>query len=256
MTLKSAKEGRALPLSHMFSSRKVFVTYIICWATTVVTAFASMITSLVTHTNSPEKMIEHIALCVTAILLMHIPVGMYSRLNFHFPPLIHIAIAFLIIAHFVLGEVYRFYDYVFLFDKALHLTAGMVMAVCGLSVVHAFSKTDSGEPTLSPFFLALFSFCFSVTLLTLWEIFEYEVDSFLGTNMQRWQDGLAALSGGKQFPQAKIDRGIGLIDTMTDLITGTIGAAVTCGIGGLGFRKNPDYAKFLIVRRKPEKHVL
>jgi len=248
MKLKSAKEGRPLPLSNMFGSRKVFVTYIICWFTTAGTALASMVTSLATHTNSPEKMIEHIALCVVAILLLHIPVGMYSRLNFHFPPLIHIAIAFFIVAHFVLGEVYRFYDYAFLFDKALHLTAGIVIAVCGLSVVHAFSKTEDGDAKLSPFFLALFSFCFSVTLLTLWEIFEYEVDSLFSTNMQRWQDGPLG-----RAVAVKAARGTGLIDTMTDLITGAIGAAIICALGWYGFRKNPDYAKFLIVRRKPEK---
>ena len=254
MTLKSAKEGRPLPLSGMFGSRKVFVTYIICWSIIIATALASLVTSLATRTNSPEKMIEHITLCVVAILLLHIPVGMYSRLNFHFPPLIHITIAFFIIAHFVLGEVYRFYDYVFLFDKALHLTAGIVIAVCGLSVVHAFSKTGDGGARLSPFLLVLFSFCFSVTLLTLWEIFEYGVDSFFNINMQRWQDGLPELRvNGKTPATANAARGTGLIDTMTDLIIGTIGAAIICALGGYGFRKNPDYARYLIFRKKPEK---
>jgi hypothetical protein len=237
----------------MFGSRKVFVTYIICWSTIIATALGSMIISLATRANSPEKVIEHIALCVVAILLLHIPIGMYSRLNFHFPPLIHITIAFFIVAHFVLGEVYRFYDYFSLFDKALHITAGIVIAVCGLSIVHAFSKTDSGEARLSPFFLALFSFCFAITLLTLWEIFEYGVDTFFNMNMQRWQDGLIELGAdAKKGLPANVTRGTGLIDTMTDLIVGTIGAAIICAIGGYGFRKNHNYAKFLIVRRKPE----
>ena len=253
MKLKSAKESRPLPLSNMFGSRKVFITYVICWSAIIATALGSMIISLTTHAHSPEKVIEHIALCVLAILLMHIPVGMYSKLNFHVPTPIHILIAFLIVAHCVLGEVYRFYDYILMFDKALHITAGIVIAVCGFSLVHAFNKTSDGEARLSPFLLVLFSFCFSVTLLTLWEIFEYGVDWCFGTNMQRWQDGLPELNADTKKRFVTNARGTGLADTMTDLIVGTIGAAIICVLGGYGFRKNHDYAKFLIVRRKPEK---
>ncbi len=38
---------------------------------------------------------------------------------------------------------------------------------------------------LSPFFLALLAFCFSMTVGVLWEFFEFFMDSFFGMDMQK-----------------------------------------------------------------------
>jgi hypothetical protein len=196
-------------------------------------------------------MIEHVALCVVAIVLMHIPVRMYTKMDFHIPPFIQIIIAFFIVAHFVLGEVYRFYDYVFLFDKLLHTTAGIVMAMCGFSIVYGYSRADDGIIRLSPFFFAMFSFCFAITLMTLWEIFEYAVDYAFGYNMQRWKDGLSVLTAdGAEYTVTALRQGTGLKDTMTDVIAGTVSAAVISVICGLWFKKNQNISKYLVVRKK------
>jgi len=238
------------PLLGMFGSRKVFVAYIICWSITLATMVASIVLSLVPRINSSEKMVEHVALCVVAIVLMHIPVRMYTKMDFHIPPFIQIIIAFFIVAHFVLGEVYRFYDYVFLFDKVLHTTAGVVMTMCGFSIVYGYSKADDGDVKLSPFFFAMFSFCFAITLMTLWEIFEYTVDGVFGCNMQRWKDGLAALTADGGERPTTHRRDTGLRDTMTDIIAGTMSAAVISVVGGLWFKKNQNFSKYLLVRKK------
>jgi Na+-transporting NADH:ubiquinone oxidoreductase subunit NqrD len=242
----------------MFGTRRVFVAYIICWSITVATMVASIVSSLAPPANSTEKMIEHIALCVVAIVFMHIPVRMYTKMDFHIPPFIQIIIAFFIVAHFVLGEVYRFYDYVFFFDKVLHVTAGTVMTMCGFSIVYGYSKSESGAVRLSPFFFAMFSFCFAVTLMTLWEIFEYSVDRFLGYNMQRWKDGWLEGSeevvGGVTYMKTVYYQGAGLKDTMTDIIAGTVSAAVISVIGGLWFKKNQNFSKYLLIRKKNGRH--
>jgi len=249
MTSDTAKKKPRIPFSGMFGSRRVFVAYIICWSITIATMVASIVSSLAPRVNSGEKMVEHVALCVVAIVLMHIPVRMYTKMGFHIPPFIQIIIAFFIVAHFVLGEVYRFYDYVFLFDKVLHITAGVVMAMCGFSIVYGYSKTDDGAVKLSPFFFAMFSFCFAVTLMTVWEIFEYSVDGVFGYNMQRWKDGLAAADVGERVV-ATHRRDTGLRDTMTDIIAGTVSAAVISVVGGLWFKKNQNFSKYLLVRKK------
>ncbi|MDR0330799.1 MAG: hypothetical protein LBH93_03720 [Chitinispirillales bacterium] len=252
MTSNSAEKKPRIPLSGMFSTRKVFITYIICWFITISTMVASVISSLAPRVNSNEKVVEHVALCVATIVLMHIPVRMYTKMDFHIPSFIQIIIASFIVAHFVLGEVYRFYDYIFLFDKVLHATAGVVLSLCGFSIVYGYSRADDGTVRLSPFFLALFSFCFAITLMALWEMFEFAVDSAFGLNMQRWKDGLSEITvGGVQYIVTTVKQGTGLKDTMTDMITGAMGAAVISTIGGLWFKKeNPNYSKYLVVRKK------
>jgi ABC-type phosphate/phosphonate transport system permease subunit len=251
MISERAEKRWRIPFSGMFGSRKVFAAYIVCWSITLATMVASIVSSLASRVNSNEKMIEHVALCVVAVVFMHIPVRMYTKMDFHIPPFIQIIIAFFIVAHFVLGEVFRFYDDVSFFDKVLHVTAGGVMAMCGFSIAYGYSKSEDGAVRLSPFFFAMFSFCFAITLMTLWEIFEYAVDRALGYNMQRWKDGLSEITAdGVTYMVTNCKQGTGLKDTMADIIVGTVSAAVVSVVGGLWFAKNQGFSKYLVIRKK------
>ena len=255
---------------RMIGTRRVFVFYVICLVITIGTMIAVVITSLKPGENQIEKMVEHLFLCVGGLLFLSIPVIMRKKYNFQIPWFINMTIAFMILAHFVLGEIHQFYNNIAHFDKFLHLTGGLVIAACGFSIVYGFSRGEDGYMKLSPFFAGLFSFCFALALLVLWEIFEYLVDTIIGHNMQRWKDSLLAGSAMGQpyeFAEIYIDgvkhwyastaygrQGSGLVDTMNDLIIGAIGAAVVSILGGLWFKKNPDHenAKFLITRRDRE----
>jgi hypothetical protein len=242
------------PKTKTFASRHVLVAYAVCWSITTATMLSSIFMFAASLT-SIEKMTEHIVLCVVTFVLLHIPLVLHKRYHYHIPSFIQISVAILIFAHFVLGEVFRFYDHVILFDKTLHLTNGLVIAACGFSVVYGFSKTDDGPIKLSPFFAALFSFCFAITLLTLWEMLEYMLDSLWGFNMQRYKDGITEVfdeNGKLQYLVTKTKRGTGLIDTMHDLTIGAIGAVVVSIIGWMKIKRDSDYTKFLIVRKKPE----
>jgi hypothetical protein len=197
-------------------------------------------------------MFEHIGLCVGAFTLMHIPLVMHKRFHFRMPSFIQISIAFLILAHFVLGEIFRFYDHVMLFDKFLHMTGGLTVGACGFSIVYGFSKTADGPIKLSPFFAALFSVCFAVAMLTFWEIFEYMVDSIGGFNMQRYKDGITEVDiEGTMYLVTNSRQGSGLKDTMNDLMIGTLGAVLVSIFGWMKLTQNPHDKKYLIVRKKP-----
>jgi len=267
MSVKSDKEGCSSRITAIFGSRREFLFYTICLFITVGTIIAVIATSLAPNDNQIEKMIEHLFLCTGGLLLLSIPPIMHRKFNFRIPWFINITIAFMILAHFVLGEIHSFYNNIPHFDKFLHLTGGLVIAACGFSIVYGFSRGDDGYMKLSPLFAGIFSFCFALSLLVLWEIFEYGVDTLGGGrhNMQRWRDSLAMIDidGVKSLVEVEIDgvkhwatnvrQGSGLVDTMEDLIIGTIGAAVTSILGGLWFKKNPDShdnAKFLIRRKK------
>jgi len=62
---------------------------------------------------------------------------------------------------------------------------------------------------VKPLHVAAFTFGFAVTLGTLWEIFEFLMDWFVGTNMQK----------------------SGLTDSMTDLIINCFGALAAATVG-------------------------
>ncbi|MCL2796752.1 MAG: hypothetical protein FWD58_01680 [Firmicutes bacterium] len=242
-------------VSKFFGARKVLAVYIACQAFTLATMLASIITSLF-GTLAIEKMVEHISICLVAVILLHAPLLVRSKFRWRIPAFFQILVTVFIVTHFVLGEIYRFYDYVFLFDKVLHTTAGVALTLGGFSIVYAFSKAEDGTVRLSPFFVGLFSFCFAVMLLSLWEIFEFSMDTTFGLNMQRWQDGLSeiAVDGTKKLITDSA-QGSGLLDTMTDLIVGVVGAAVISVLGGLWVKKNPHNTSFFIVIDKDKKEI-
>jgi len=235
-------------INKRFGSRRVFIVFSICFWLTVATMLLSVIFYFAFSRHTVEKLAEHIALCVLAIILLFIPVFMRTRLKFQAPAFLQIIVTVFIIAHCVLGEIYRWYDYIPLYDKILHITAGAVIAILGFSIVYGFSKDEAGRMKLSPFFIALFSFCFALALLAIWEIFEYSMDSIFGWNMQRYMN---------EFTETEIDGVIywitsnpqgGLVDTMEDIIVGVIGAAVFSVIGGLWVKKHPDDTSFYVTK--------
>jgi len=237
-------------VQERFGSRRVFVVFFVCWLLTVASMLVSAALSLVAGYQTIEKMIEHLALGALTLALLNIPVLLRTRYKFHIPAFLQILITILVVAHCVLGEIYRFYDYIFLFDKALHLTAGGVIAIFGFSIVYGCSKDGSGEIRLPPVFVAMFSFCFALALLSLWEVFEYIVDGIFSFNMQRWRDSLTeAEVDGIMYMVTNPARGSGLNDTMTDLIVGIIGAAVICTIGGLWVKKYPSDTQFYVTKK-------
>jgi len=242
-----------------FGSRRVFVVYAVCFAVTVATLAASIVSFVVFARDTPEKLAEHIFLCGLAIVLLNIPPFLRVRFRFQTPAFLQIVIAVFIMAHCVLGEIYLFYQRIPYYDKILHITAGMVIAILGFSVVYGFAKNESGHVRLSPFFIGLFSFCFALALLTLWEVFEYGMDALFGMNMQRWQAFFEQSDGaltqievdGTPYYITQTPRGA-LLDTMEDLIIGILGAAVFSVFGALWVKKHPADTKFFVTRLEPK----
>ncbi|MDE6398740.1 MAG: hypothetical protein K2L51_05410, partial [Clostridiales bacterium] len=129
--------------------------------------------------------ISHAMLCALALVLYNIPSFVQWKFRIYIPSSIHIFILVFIAAHFILGEVQGVYTQSLAFDKILHATSGFAIALGGFSLVNIFNKSSNTHLKLSPFFVALFSFCFALSIALLWEIIEFASDTFFGTNMQR-----------------------------------------------------------------------
>ena len=91
----------------------------------------------------------------------------------------------------------------------------------GFSIIGLLNKSESVPLSLSPAFVALFAFCFAISIGAIWEIYEFCADLILHTNMQKY-----ALASGELFVGQEA-----LVDTMKDLIIDTVGALCVSVIG-------------------------
>ncbi len=98
-------------------------------------------------------------------------------------------------------------------------------------VVTILNRDEHTVLHLSPFFTALFAFSFAVTIGSLWEIYEFAFDGFLGLNMQKFmlEDG-TVLTGHEA-----------LSDTMKDIIVDMGGALVASVAGYFAVRNKKTW---------------
>ena len=123
--------------------------------------------------------------CVLTIVLLYIPSWLQVKLHIELPPPLEITILCFIFAAEILGEVNAFYVNVPNWDTMLHTLNGFLAAAVGFSMVLLLNDDERLTFDLSPFFLALVAFCFSMTIGVLWEFFEFGMDYFFHTDMQK-----------------------------------------------------------------------
>lgn len=195
---------------------------------------------------------ENVYTCLLSLLLLYLPSIIERKLEMRLPTALEITVVVFIFAAEILGEIACFYVNVPLWDKLLHTLSGFIYAAVGYSMADLLNKNHRISFQLSPVFLALVAFCFSMTIGALWEIFEFSVDNILNKDMQKdtiiYQITSVALdethrnipitiSSIKDASVNGVSLGlggyldIGLYDTMQDLIVNMIGALVF-SVGG------------------------
>ena len=190
--------------------------------------------------------------CILTIVLLYIPSWLQVKLRIELPPPLEITILCFIFAAEILGEVNAFYVNVPNWDTMLHTLNGFLAAAVGFSMVLLLNDDERLTFDLSPFFLALVAFCFSMTIGVLWEFFEFGMDFFFHTDMQKdtvinavytvaldptRTNKVVAIKGIQDVVINGESLGlggyldIGIIDTMKDLFVNFIGAVVFSIIG-------------------------
>ena len=185
--------------------------------------------------------------CILTIVLLYIPSWLQVKLHIELPPPLEITILCFIFAAEILGEVNAFYVNVPNWDTMLHTLNGFLAAAVGFSMVLLLNDDERLTFDLSPFFLALVAFCFSMTIGVLWEFFEFGMDFFFHTDMQKdtvinavytvaldptRTNKVVAIKGIQDVVINGESLGlggyldIGIIDTMKDLFVNFIGAVV------------------------------
>ncbi len=200
-------------------------------------------------------------LCALTLLLFLIPSFVERRLHIDVPNTLEVIILLFIFSAEILGEIQEYYLVFPFWDTMLHTINGFLMAAIGIAMVDILNRSSRFKVRLSPVFVAVVAFCFSMTIGVLWEFFEYGMDCFFHMDMQKdtWVTVISTVSlnpegknaavtipvesvvvNGQEWP-GYLD--IGLHDTMKDLLVNFIGAAVFSVIG-MFYIKNRGKGKF------------
>lgn len=116
--------------------------------------------------------------CILGIVAMMMPTLLKISLKLY-PSYMIILYTIFLYAAIYLGEVKSFYYNISNWDNILHTFSGAMIGALGFSIVTLLNKTEKVPMELSPSFVALFSFCFAVTLGVVWEFYEYTFDGLL-----------------------------------------------------------------------------
>ena len=216
---------------------------------------------------------ENVFLCALTLVLLIMPSLVQITFKVELPTTLEIFILVFIFAAEILGEISEFYLVFPFWDTVLHTINGFLAAAIGFSMVDLLNRSEKIVINLSPLFMAIVAFCFSMTIGVVWEFFEFVMDQIIGYDMQKDTvihvirsvtldpaghnvpyviDNITetAVNGQELGLGGYLD--IGLIDTMQDLIVNFIGAFIFSVIGFFYVknRGKGGFANRFIPRRK------
>lgn len=253
-----APEEKAILRAMDEKSKKSLRLNFILQGFTLLTAIASLVMFFVDDNRGLDTTVFQLMQCVMALVIFNVPLFISRKFKCYIPNFITILLYIFIFMHFILGEIYRAYDHILLYDKFLHTFVGHgILPFLSLSIVWLFNNSEDGKVKLSPFFVVLFTFCFTLTLEYLWEIVEYGCDRLIGLNMQRWQDSIVeTLPNGDTVHS--VPWGNAIADTMGDMIVNVVGSFVMCVIIYVSMKKKPDWfkGKVIMTEKQFEKIVM
>lgn len=212
---------------------------------------------------------ENVFLCVLTLILFMLPSTLERKLDLDLPNTLEIIILLFIYAAEILGEIGAYYVTFPYWDTVLHTLNGFLCAAIGFSLLDILNRHNDVRFHLSPLYLAIMSFCFSMTVGVIWEFFECTMDQLFFLDMQK--DTVVSAIGsimldptGGNTPivlknitdvvvvqadgtQTALGLGgyldIGLLDTMEDLFVNFIGA-LTFSIIGYFYVRSRGKGKF------------
>ena len=199
---------------------------------------------------------ENVFLCILTLILFLLPTIFEKSLQIDLPNALEIIILLFIFAAEILGEIRAFYTTFAYWDTMLHTINGFLCAAIGFSLVDMCNRHKRVSLSLSPVYMAIVAFCFSMTIGVLWEFFECTMDQFFLLDMQKDTvvnvissvnldptggntpvaikgiTDVIVVCGDEQIPLGVggyLD--IGILDTMKDLWVNFIGAVVFSILG-------------------------
>lgn len=148
-------------------------------------------------------------LLVVFFLLIWFPLFFKLIFKINFNPAIVIFYEIFMFLSIVVGSVWQVYEISNIFDKVVHFTSGIFLALLFYNVI--YNKFSKQNKKLNSVWLFIFVFSFAMMIGGIWEIYEFVVDELFNQNMQRWS--------------GFVGRNV-LSDTMLDMIVDFVGAII------------------------------
>lgn len=255
--MKKNKRAETFKEKFKYSSKRAVITYLVLRTLVILCLILQIV----------RGDLNNAFLCLLTLVLFTIPTLITNSLKIKLPTVLESIIYIFIFSAEILGEINNFYMVIPHWDTILHILNGFLAAGVGFSLVDLLNENSTKSFKLSPIFVAIVAFCFSMTIGILWEFFEYTADTYLKTDMQK--DVLVSSISSVDLNEEKKNKAIivkdihetqiiledgtiiindgyldiGLHDTMEDLIVNFIGAAAFSLIGYL-YIHNRDKYKF------------
>ena len=195
---------------------------------------------------------ESAFICLLVLILFILPFFIQQNFGIQLPTTLEIIILLFIFAAEILGELEGYFITYPNWDTMLHTTTGFLCAATGFALIDILNRNSRIKFQLSPIYVALAAFCFSMTVGVLWEFFEFGMDRLFHLDMQKDTvvqsitsvmldptnsntpvtiDGIhsVAVNGNDLGFDGYLY--IGLYDTMEDLFVNFIGAVTFSVIG-------------------------
>jgi len=158
---------------------------------------------------------------ILGLIVMMIPSVIERRFSIDIPNNMEVVYFIFLYCAIYLGEVRDFYYLIPHWDTILHAFSGAMLGALGFWLVSFLNDSSHINMHLSPFFIAIFAFCFALAAGAIWEIYEYTFDGLLSLNMQKHtlKNGIALV--GREA----------LSDTMKDIIVDALSALAVSVVG-------------------------
>ena len=203
-----------------YTNKAVLTVYLVLRALVILTAVRSVF----------RRDFESLMLCVLTLVLLILPSILEKRLRIELPNTLEVIILFFIYAAEVLGEINNFYVIVPHWDTMLHTFNGFACAAIGFALVDMLNRTERFTFKLTPLFLAIVAFCFSMTIGVLWEFFEYGADHFFPVDMQK--DAIVTSFSSVTLDDTNSNKAITVNDISDVIVVHSDGSSEALGIGG------------------------
>lgn len=128
---------------------------------------------------------QNVLLCILSLVLFMLPTFVSKNFGIRLPETLEIIVLLFIFAAEILGEISAFYEKVPFWDSMLHTVTGFLAAAIGFALVDVLNRNTRFKFMLSPVYMAVVAFCFSMTVGTLWEFFEFFMDQVFNLDMQK-----------------------------------------------------------------------
>lgn len=203
-----------------YESKSALIVYFVLRGLVILTAVRALF----------RRDYESLMLCVLTLSLLILPSFLERRLKVEIPSTFEIIILFFIFGAEILGEINNFYVLIPHWDTMLHTINGFNCAAIGFALVDLLNRSEQFTFRLSPLFLAVVAFCFSMTVGVMWEFLEYSFDHFLLFDMQK--DAVVTTFSSVTLDETKSNKAIVVDDIADVIVVHGDGTQEPLGVGG------------------------